>query len=249
MPEGRHPDDAEGGSPRLSVWQRVLLVLPRLRHDRDRAPLGERLRDAVMKPVEPGAPAKAKHDDRPLSVGELEEAVRSADDKERLVGLLLAPVGAAIALLVINDLISHDPAQRLKNGALNPKYVSISLYHELEIVLLALALVILVMAMLRKRLFMGIAMALYGLAVFNLHYWGFGIPYVLAGAWLLVRAYRLQRDLKEATGEGPSRNGAQGRGRGPTTTGRPRPNKRYTPPTPPRRPSPKRKPEDEQRAG
>ena len=44
--------------------------------------------------------------------------------------------------------------------------------------------------------------ALYGLAVFNLHWWGFGVPFVLVGAWYLVRAYRAQRALKEATGVG-----------------------------------------------
>jgi hypothetical protein len=41
-------------------------------------------------------------------------------------------------------------------------------------------------------------MALYGLSIFNLHFWGFGIPFILAGAWLLVRAYRFQQKLKEA---------------------------------------------------
>ena len=55
----------------------------------------------------------------------------------------------------------------------------------------------------RKRLYLGMVIALYGLAVFNLHYWGFGIPFVMAGAWLLVRAYRLQRDLRVATGDLP----------------------------------------------
>jgi hypothetical protein len=88
-------------------------------------------------------------------------------------------------------------------------------------------------------------MALYGLAIFNLHYWGFGIPYILAGAWLLIQSYRLQRDLKEARGEGGTARG-QSRGRGTTSSG-PRPNKRYTPPTPsPRRPT---KPGDEKKAG
>ena len=33
--------------------------------------------------------------------------------------------------------------------------------------------------LLRKRLFLGIATALYGLAIFNLHYWGFGIPFIM----------------------------------------------------------------------
>jgi len=209
-----------------------------------------------VKPVEPGTASKAKAPHGPRSVEELEDAVRSADDKERLVGLLLAPVAAAIGLLVINDLITHDPSQYLKSGRINPRYVSVSLYHELELVLLALAVLMLVTAMLRKRLFLGIVMALYGLAIFNLHYWGFGVPYILAGAWFLVRAYRLGRDLKEATGDaptGPRSPGRQGRGSGPGTSGGPRPNKRYTPPTPPPRRSPppkaKSKPQDEQKAG
>ena len=45
--------------------------------------------------------------------------------------------------------------------------------------ILGLSVLILVSSLLRKRLFQGITMALYGLAVFNLHYWGFGIPFVL----------------------------------------------------------------------
>ena len=106
-----------------------------------------------------------------------------------------------------------------------------------------------VTAYLRKRLFLGISMALYGLAVFNLHYWGFGVPFLLLGAWLLVRAYRLQRDLKEANGEGPARGGARRRGSGGSArSSRPQPNKRYTPrAVPPKRTPPK--PENEQKAG
>jgi hypothetical protein len=38
MPNGRGPDDAEDGPPRLSLWQRVLLALPSLRRDGDKAP-------------------------------------------------------------------------------------------------------------------------------------------------------------------------------------------------------------------
>jgi hypothetical protein len=256
MPGGRSPDDSEGTPPPLSLWQRVLLALPRLKHDGARTPLGERFRNAVVKPAEPSAATKAKAADRPPSVGELEESVRSADDKERLVGLLLAPVAAAIGLVVVSNQIANHPAQHLTSGRIDRGYVSVSLLHELELVLLALALLMLVTAMLRKRLFLGIVMALYGLAIFNLHWWGFGIPYIMAGAWLLVRAYRLQRDLKEATGDGPSRSGSrgrQGRGRGATDSGGPRPNKRYTPPTPPPKRSPppkaKSKPENEKRAG
>jgi hypothetical protein len=65
-------------------------------------------------------------------------------------------------------------------------------------------------------------MALYGLAVFNLRYWGFGVPFVMVGAWYLVRAYRLQQELKRTAGDTPSAR---------TNGARPRSNKRYTPPT------------------
>jgi hypothetical protein len=96
-------------------------------------------------------------------------------------------------------LIVNDPPVLLKNGRIDTLHVSLTLYHDLEGVLLGLSILMLVTALLRKRLYLGIVMALYGLAVFNLHYWGFGFPFVMAGAWLLVRAYRLQRDLREAT--------------------------------------------------
>jgi hypothetical protein len=245
--------------PKLSLSQRLLLGLPRLRRDGEKPALGARLRDAMVKPVEPDAAKKAKAAEVDMSVEELEDAVAFANDKERLTGLILAPAAGLIALLVINALIADDPAQHLKSGALNPKYVSVSLYHELELVLLVLAVLMLGMAFYRKRLFLGIVMALYGLAVFNLHYWGFGIPYILAGAWLLVRAYRLQRELKEATAEGPSRYGPQGSGGG-RPGGRGQANKRYTPPKagpPTRAPKPSRpakksppgKADDEKRAG
>jgi len=54
----------------------------------------------------------------------------------------------------------------------------------------------LVSAMLRKRVFLGIVTALYGLAIFNLHYWGFGVRSSLSalGYWC---GLPLQRDLRE----------------------------------------------------
>ncbi len=89
--------------------------------------------------------------------------------------------------------------------------------------LLGLSALMLAMAWLRKRLFLGIVTALYGLAIFNLHYWGFGVPFVMIGAWLLVRSYRLQRSLREAGATGSDRRHA-------ASAAPPRSNKRYTPP-------------------
>ena len=252
MPAGGDPaDEGRHGGSRLTWRQRLLLALPTVglgkdRADRtDRPPLAERLRDAMVKPVGGEAPSKAAG--RKSSRAEdIEAELRSADDNERLLGMLAAPCAAAIGFIVINVLIDRDPAPYLANHRPNPDHVSVTLYHNLELVLLGLSLLILLAAAFRKRLLLGIALAVYGLAVFNLHWWGFGIPFVLGGAWLMVRSYRLQRDWKDALagapprGRPPGRAGSQGSG--------PRASKRYTPPTPPRR-SPPSKPENHKRAG
>ena len=126
--------------------------------------------------------------------------------------------------------------------------MSLSLYHDLGGVILALSVLMLVTAMWRKRLYLGIVTALYGLAIFNLHYWGFGVPFILFSAWLLVRAYRLQRDLREATEGNPSRTGAQRPGRGATPRRSSEANSRYTPPTGARKRSSAPKPGKKQQA-
>ena len=229
MPAGRSSDADGGAAAKLSFGQRLLLRLPRMPSRTDgpaRAGLGERLRSAVLKPAPPevaGRTPAPRSVSAEASIEELEDRVRYADDKERLIGLLAAPIAAMIGILVTNDLVANDPPAFLRNGHANKLHVSVGLYHELEIVVLLLAMVMLASAYYRKRLFVGGAMALYGLAIFNLHYWGFGVPYVLFGSWFLIRAYRAQRDLKEATAGGPSR----ARDSGQT---RPRANKRYTPP-------------------
>ena len=190
----------------------------------------DKLSSLVLKP--PGPAQRDRAGDGPRSVEDLARSARSADDKERLVGLLAAPLAAAIALLLYGALSANDAPAYLKDGLANSKHVPLSLYADLLGVLLVLALAMLATAWRRKRLFLGCAMALYGLAVFNLRYWGFGVPYVLFGAWLIVRAYRAQRDLREATGTGPSPGGGRDRGAG---VGLPRAvmparSKRYTPP-------------------
>lgn len=223
-----HDSDLEPTASRLGLGQRLLLVLPRMQRDREKRDFGERFRNAVLKPVDPETAAEQKGKQKALPVEELRVLARSANDKERLVGLLGAPFAAAIGILVISDLITHDPAPKLASGLPNPHYVSLSLYHDLTIVLLGLSVLMLATAWFRKRLYLGMAMALYGLAIFNLHYWGFGIPFIMCAAWLLVRAYRYQRDLRDATGEGPARwSGAN-----TASTPRAMASKRYTPPTP-----------------
>jgi hypothetical protein len=255
MPAGGdpyEPDDAL--TPKLGLRHRFLLALPRMKQDREKAPLEDRLKKAFLKPEKPGtearkAPAKAP------SVEELERQAKSLDDKERLIGLVVAPIAAAIGFIVIHTLVVNDPPQHLRDGALNKLYVNPSTYYDLFLVLLVLAALMIVMALWRKRLYLGIVIALYGLAVFNLHYWGLGIPFLLVGSWYLVRAYRLNRDLRVATGGASSRWAAQ-RDRGAADAGRPQPNKRYTQPTkrssqrgPQSKGRSSSKPENEKRAG
>ncbi len=162
--------------------------------------------------------------DRPVaddrSAEELRAAIRYSDDKERTIGLVAAPIAAIVGIAISTVSINYARTH----------HQSVHVYDELTYVLLGLAILILVSSLLRKRLFQGITLALFGLAVFQLHYTyvGFAAPFILAGAWYLVRAYRLQQALKRADGDGgaqPARTAQAGR------VARPRPNKRYTPPT------------------
>jgi hypothetical protein len=169
--------------------------------------------------VQPGALDDDKNATDDRSVEELEEAVARSDDKERAIGLVAAPLAAIIGILVGSDTIQHA----------KDTHQSVGVYDELTYVILGLSLLILVTSLLRKRLFQGITLVLFGLAVFNLRFWGFGVPFLLAGSWYLVRAYRLQQALKRAEGDAPTppkRNGSR-----PSNGPRPRQNKRYTPPT------------------
>ena len=113
-----------------------------------------------------------------------------------------------------------DPPAHLADGAVDKLHVNPSDYAWLLLVLLILSFGMSAMSLWRKRIPLGIFTALYGLSVFNLGYFGFGVPFILVAAWYLVRAYRLRRNLKESTAEEP-----------PAATDRPTSNKRYTPPS------------------
>jgi len=118
----------------------------------------------------------------------------------------------AIGLVVMQSLVATNAKS----------YSSVSM--TLTLTLLGLAAVMLAAAWFRKRLYMGLAMALYGLSIFNLHFWGFGVPYLLFGSWYLVRAYRLGQKLKLAKEASPGGSGSSPR--------QAQPNKRFTPPVP-----------------
>ena len=183
------PDAADDESPRMSSWQRFTASVSNMM-----------LKPAPADKVSEDKPSK----EQPTTIPELEAAIKRADDKERVIGLLAAPIAAAIALLVVAALVAHDPAAHYTNGQIDKLHVNPSLYSELGAVTLALALLMLGAAWFRKRILIGISMALYGLSIFNLHYWGFGFPFIIGGSWYLVRAYRLSEKLKHArAGQSP----------------------------------------------
>jgi hypothetical protein len=163
----------------------------------------DRLRTAALKPEDPQAPARSRGAYE-LSGQELVLEEKRANDKERAIGLLAGPLATIITFLVVHNLVVNDPSARLSDGALDKQYVSLSTYHDLFLVLIGLSFGISAMALWRKRLFLGMVTAMYGLTIFNLHYWGFGVPFVMVGAWYLVRAYRLHRNLKESAAGGRS---------------------------------------------
>ena len=199
--------------------------MPSVRRDKDRQPIGDWMRRTFLKPEDPAATAEKKQVAAPLPLDELEATIKRADDKERGIGLIAGPIGAAIGFMVVHTLVANDPPQYLKGGVLDKLYVNPSLYDEALLVFLGLALLIVVFSLLRKRLLIGLATALYGVSIFNFHYWGFGIPFAICGAWYIVRAYRLHRDYRLATGDLPSGAGARANNGASARVA----NKRYTP--------------------
>jgi hypothetical protein len=207
-------DDSDGESPpKLSLWERV--------------------RYTMVKPDDDASSSKAAEPAQ--SIEELEATIARADDKERNIGLIAAPIGALVGIINSGSLIDHAKAL----------HQSTSVYQNLTFVLMGLAALILVAAWLRKRLFLGITLALFGLDLFNLHGYGYAIPFLMAGAWYLVRSYRLSQALKLAVGDGTRSRPRSAPPRGSL----PRPNKRYTPPTAPAKRPSKPKPDNEQKAG
>ncbi len=179
----------------------------------------ERVKYSMVRPDDEPSTTTKTEEARPVE--EIQAEIARSNDKERNIGVVAAPVAALIGLIISSASINYAKTHNM----------SVSVYDKLTYVLLALAALILLSSWLRKRLFQGITLALFGLAIFQLHYtyFGFAAPFLLAGAWYLVRAYRLQQELKRAEAAGPG--AARPKGSASPAPARPRGNKRYTPPS------------------
>jgi Ca2+/Na+ antiporter len=161
----------------------------------------ERMKYTMVRPDDESSERGASADERTLE--EIQETIYRSDDKERAIGLVAAPVAAIVGIIISSSSIDYA----------RQHHQSVGVYVGLTYLLLGLAVLIMVSSLMRKRLFQGITLALFGLAIFQLHYTylGFAAPFILAGAWYLVRAYRLQQALKlaELDERGPAKNKAQ----------------------------------------
>src|ERR1700722_11754488 len=182
--------------------------------------LWERVRYSMVRPDDD---PKEKEVQEIRPVEQIEADIARSNDKERAIGLVAAPLAAFIGLLISNASVNYAKTHNQ----------STAVYDKLTFVLLGLAVLVLITSWLRKRLFQGISLALYGLAIFQLHatYFGFAAPFLLAGAWYLVRAWRLQQELKRAEAAGPAAPRPKPKGSTSPAARAPRRSKRYTPPS------------------
>ncbi len=134
----------------------------------------ERLKYSMVRPDDDPKEKKAL-ETRP--VDEVEAEISRSNDKERVIGLIAAPVAAIVGLVISSASVNYAKSHDQSTGV----------YEKLTYVLLALAVLILLSSWLRKRLFQGITLALFGVAIFQLHYSyvGFAAPFILFGAWYL----------------------------------------------------------------
>jgi hypothetical protein len=178
----------------------------------------ERIKYSMVRPDDD--PKEVKEQEiRPVE--EIEADIARSSDKERAIGFVAAPLAAVVGLVISDASINYAKTHNLSTGV----------YEKLTYVLLGLAVLILLTSWLRKRIFQGISLALYGLAIFQLHYtyFGFAAPFLLAGAWYLIRGWRLQQELKVAVAAGP--DAPRPKGKTAAAPPRPRRSKRYTPPS------------------
>jgi hypothetical protein len=227
---------------------------------------------------------------RPLTDAEVKAKVMKLDPLERKVGYAGAALAAVIAFYAalpgvmnpkhtyVNDLVNAGKNHSCPHGF---KYTNVahvgwrcqgsitypaSHWVQELLLLLVFALALLVTARIGRRSLLGFSALLAGLAFYS-EVGILGLPFVVAGGWLLVRAWRTQRygsptaTARSAAAAGGSAGAAAGtagatsgrstsakssgrakKDKTPTTaTGRPVPtaSKRYTPKTPPRkRPTP-----------
>jgi|SRR5271165_4752872 len=250
------PEDAQNGNPD------------------DKLTLSQRLSSTFLKP------AKTKPDpeepSRPLTDTELAAKIREVDPIERKIGYAAAALGVLVAVLSTWQYVTnpkktykltvgaqgnHCPTGYARTPPTGHTFQCVTYGHHSEIywlglmlVMLVFSLAILVTTWIGRRGAVGFASLMTGF-VFTNQVGILGLPFLVFGGWLLLRAYRVQKygtlDAKEAadaaaakraerraggTSSGGSSSGKKGTTSASSTGSRkPEPSKRYTPKAAPKK--------------
>jgi len=205
-------------------------------------------RAGATRPAKGGATGKATSG---MTKDELVVAIKRIDDQERKIGLLIAPIGAVVGVLLMISAIHLNPAVGHKN------HVSASVFIWEGVARVVLAILVAVAAFTRRRSFLGFALLFLGTALGSPIV---ALPFWFVGGWLIWRAFKWQKELAAMTGgqrrpasgrreaaRSEPRNGTDPRTRAGAGAAAPRrakkrqpaargpePSKRYTPPKPTR---------------
>jgi|SRR5271166_2932285 len=178
----------------------------------------ERLSQTFLRPPTPKAPRPEPDTDRPVTDKELKAKVTKIDQTERRIGYLGAGLGAVMALTFTVPYIHNPKAGAKVTNATHAETISKSCGVRYEflaktathaarcvpiiysrtywlvtlVILLAFPLAILVTVRIGRRAPLAYAALMTGLA-FEVTLGLFGLPFLAAGAWLLIRAWKSQR--------------------------------------------------------
>jgi hypothetical protein len=202
--------------------------------------------------VQAGTKAKGATGPSGMTREELAHRIKYVDDRERRIGMLMAPLGFAIGIVILVLALRLNPHQPLAKGQSSQATLI-----TLAVGAIILSVVVFLAALSRRRALMGFALVFLGIPLnFPLL-----LPFWFVGGWLVFRSLKWQRELAalnrgQSGGAGGARGGgartATGRGarQDPRARGReaaaaraarkqpapkgPAPSKRYTPPKPTR---------------
>jgi hypothetical protein len=222
------------------------------------AGMGAWLSTTFLKPAKPKPPPVEEPEERPLTEEELRQQAIMLDPTERKIGYTGVLLGLLISFgLTLPYVFDRHLTTTVKqagtptgtsctNGfTYTPKVGShaaqctgkvvypVSHWLLLMVLLLVFTVAIFITVRIGKRVPMGFAILIAGIA-YESTVGLLGLIFIVPGAWLLFKAWRVRRDL--ATGELPNPSGSP---KGRSGPGRPAPgegpgsNKRYTPPAAP----------------
>lgn len=239
-----------------------------------------RLSRYFLKPARPRPSASSSKrdanaldsDEEKITPEEHARRIRLIDKMEAKVGYLGAALLAALAALAVLPFVIDPntpiPATINRSGKTCPAGFKGSLSHGVQVcsgkliyprthyieelgILLFFALLIAAAVRMKRRSFLAFAALMSGFAIESTSGSIIGLPFIIAGGWLFVRAYRVQKygtpsskGAAQAAAARPRRSEVKKKkakgavSTAPTGRPKPPPSKRYTPKAPPRKKPP-----------